>query len=213
MAITTTEVEPFSLPLPLYGMIRLGTLGSRDGEEFSVWIGADQETVQKLKEKSLDESDVEIQKNTSDRKRFGEGSYEEWYSKDRTPFTLLSADGELAALVWFGPKPLGRKSLKYLSAEEQAKELQQKEDTWHTLVYRSYAPYRGKGLMSEFVRFATDVYREHYLSAKFWVGMSADNAGSAALASKLGYRRRDDLYDAEKNWVAMTLEQPLATSD
>lgn len=204
--ITPLSAEPFSLPLPLYGTIKLGTLTSREGEEFSIWIGADKELVEKLREKSLDEADTDIQKNTSDRTRFGEGSYEEWYSKDRTPFSLLAPDGSLAAFVWFGPKPLGRPSLKYLSEEERAKELEQKEDIWHTLVYRSYAPYRGKGLMTDFVRFATDVYREHYPEAKFWVGMGADNAGSTALAGKLGYTRRDDLYDAEKNWVAMTLE-------
>lgn len=205
-AITPLSVEAFLLPLPLYGMIKLGTLTSKDGEEFAIWIGADKDTVEKVKEKSLDASDVEIQKNTSDRKRFGEGSHEEWYSKDRTPFALIHSSGALAAFAWFGPKPLGRKSLKYLSEDERAKELTQKEDVWHTLVYRSYAPYRGKGLMTEFVRFATDVYREHYPDVKLWVGMSADNAGSAALASKLGYQRRDDLYDVEKNWVAMTIE-------
>jgi len=205
-AITPVPADPFSFPLPLFGMIRIGTLTSRDNEEFSVWIGADKETVAKLKEKSLDTADTDIQENTSDRERFGEGSYEDWYAKDRTPFTLLAPDGSLAAFAWFGPKPLGRPSLKYLTEEERAKESEQKEDVWHTLVYRSYAPYRGKGLMTDFVRFATDEYKKHYPDAKFWVGMSADNAGSAALATKLGYIRRDDLFDAEKHWIAMTLE-------
>lgn len=205
--ITSLTTEPFSLPLPLFGMIKIGELLSKDGEEFTMWIGADTDTVAQLKEKSLDEGDTDIQKNTSDRKRFGEGSYEEWYSKDRTPFALIhAASKQLAAFVWFGPKPLGRKSLKYLSAEEQKKELEQKEDVWHTLVYRSYAPFRGKGLMTDFVRFATGKYKEHYPDAKLWVGMSADNEGSAALATKLGYQKREDLFDAEKNWVAMTLE-------
>jgi hypothetical protein len=205
-SVTSLSSEQLSLPLPLYASHKMGVLVSRDGEEFTVWIGADKDAVAKLKEKSLDESDTEIQKNTSDRVRFGEGSYEDWYSKNRTPFVLRAADGSVAAFAWFGPKPLGRKSLKYLSAEDRAKELEQKEDVWHTLVYRSYAPYRGKGLMTDFVRFATEKYKEHYPEAKLWVGMSADNAGSAALATKLGYKRRDDLYDAEKNWVAMTLE-------
>lgn len=186
-------------------MINIGTLTSRDGDEFSICIGADKETVEKLKAKSLDTSDIELQ-TTSDRVRFGEGSYEEWYSKDRTPFALLSSSGELAAFVWFGPKPLGRPSLKYLSPEERAKELDVKEDVWHTLVYRSYAPYRGKGLMTDFARFATEIYKEHFPHAKFWVGMSADNAASAALATKLGYKRRDDLFDSKKNWQAMTIE-------
>ena len=207
MAIAPLTPEKFSLPLPLYGMVKLGTLTSRDGEEFSMWIGADQEVVDKLKEKSLDTSDAAIQNNTSDRKRFGEGSYEEWYSKDRTPFTLTDATGKLAAFTWFGPKPLGRKSLKYLSEEEQKKELEQKENVWHTLVYRAYAPYRGKGLMTDFVRFCVEVYKDHYPEAKLWVGMSATNAASAALASRIGFQKRDDLYDAEKNWQGMTLDE------
>ena len=204
--ITPLAHDPFSPPLPLFGMLKLGSLVSRDGEEFSMWIGADKEIAAQLKEKSLDDADTDIQKNTSDKKRFGEGSYEEWYAKDRTPFSLIHSSGALAAFVWFGPKPLGRKSLKYLSLEEQAKESEQKEDVWHTLVYRAYAPFRGKGIMGDFVRFCMDAYKEQYPDAKLWVGMSAANAASAALASRLGFVRREDLFDAEKNWVAMTIE-------
>lgn len=203
--ITPILAEPFSLPLPLYGMIKLGDFTSRDGDEFTIWIGADQTVVDELKAKSLDESDIELQ-TTSDRERFGEGSYEEWYSKDRTPFALVHESGALAAFVWFGPKPLGRPSLKYLSDEERAKEFMQKEEVWHTLVYRSYAPFRGKGIMTDFVRFCIEKYKEHYSEAKLWVGMSAANEASIGLASKLGFVRREDLFDAEKNWTAMTLE-------
>lgn len=196
----------YTLPLPCYVQVALGTLVTPDGKRFAVYAGADERTIGLLRERSNDPTDAAIRDFTSDRERFGEGSYEEWYAKDRTPFVLLSETGELAAFAWFGPKPLGRKSLKYLSDEERAKEGAQHEDVWHTLVYRSYAPYRGKGLMTDFVRFATTIYKKHFPDAKLWVGMSANNAGSTALATKLGYKRRDDLYDAEKNWVAMTLE-------
>jgi RimJ/RimL family protein N-acetyltransferase len=195
----------FSLPLMLYKAVKLGALTSRDGEVFSIFVGANEEIVQQVKKQSL--SDTEIQANTSDRVRFGEGKYEEWYSKNRTPFALVhDATGQLAAFVWFGQKPLGRQSLKYLSEEERAKELEQKEDVWHTLVYRSYPPFRGQGLMGDFVRFCMEVYRKHYPDAKLWTGMSASNEASIALSSKLGFVRHDDLFDAEKNWVAMTLE-------
>jgi RimJ/RimL family protein N-acetyltransferase len=205
--ITPIAAERFSLPLPIFDMLKIATLTSRDGESFSIWIGADQNIAAQLREKSLDTSDVDLQQNTSDYARFGEGSYEEWYSKNRTPFALVhDATKQLAAFAWFGPKPLGRKSLKYLSDEERAKELQQKEDVWHTLVYRSYVPFRGKGIMGEFVRFTMEKYKEHYPNAKFWAGMSASNSGSIGLATKLGFMRRDDLYDATKDWVAMTIE-------
>ncbi len=205
--LTPLSRPPIRLPLSLFEMVPIGELVSRDGEAFIMHIGADERVVEQLKKKSADHNDTEIQKNTSDLKRFSEGSYEDWFSKNRTPFTLIHTEtGDLAAFVWFGPKPLGRPSLKYLSEEEQKKELEQKENVWHTVVYRSYEPFRGKGIMGDFVHFCMQVYKENFPDAKFWVGMSADNEVSAGLASRLGFMPRPDLFNAEKNWAAMTLE-------
>jgi len=205
--VTSSSAEAFSLPLPLYTAHKIATLKNQAGEMFDIFIGADTAIVEKVREKSLDVGDTELQQNTSDKKRFGEGLYEEWYSKDRTPFALVhAASGALAAFVWFGQKPLGRKSLKYLSEEELKKELQQRDEEWHTLVYRAYPPYRGKGLMGDFVRFAIAEYRKHYPEVKLWVGGRADNAASFGLAERLGFKNREDLFDAEKNWKAMTIE-------
>lgn len=202
--VNTQELP--ALPVALYASFPIGVLQG-NGEEFSIQLGLDEGLVAQLKERSLDLSDTDIQNNTSDRARFGEGSYEEWYSKQRTPFVLVhQKTGALAALVWFGPKPLGRKSLKYLSTEEKKNELLQQEDTWHTLVYRSYSPHRGKGLMTTFVATCIEMYRALYPNAKLWVGLSGDNEASARLATKLGFTRREDLVDTEKNWFAMTLE-------
>lgn len=190
----------------MYECIEVGTLKSKDGEEFTVLAGLDKGLVEQLKTKSLDEGDIELQKNTSDRKRFGEGSYEEWYSKERTPFALVDKSKALAAIAWFGPKPLGRKSLRYLSEAELAKEGAQDKTQWHTIVYRSYDPFRGRGLMTRFVQFALDTYRSAYPEAKFWAGMSTDNPASIGLASKLGFIVREDLADPEAHWMAMVLE-------
>jgi RimJ/RimL family protein N-acetyltransferase len=198
--------EKIQLPLPVYESHELGTLQSRDGEEFNMFIGLDKKTVEQLKQKSLDDSDTELQQNTSDRKRFGEGSYEEWYAKERTPYGLLNKDSLLAALVWFGPKPLGRKSLRFLSEEELKEESSQKETQWHTIVYRSYAPFRGKGIMRSFVQFALDDYKSRFPGAKFWAGISTKNEASMALASKLGFRVREDLTDESAQWGVMTIE-------
>jgi RimJ/RimL family protein N-acetyltransferase len=60
--------------------------------------------------------------------------------------------------------------------------------------------------MGEFVQFAMEQYKKQYPAAKLWTGMSAANAASMGLAAKLGFKRRDDLFDVEKNWVAMTQE-------
>ncbi|OHB19774.1 MAG: hypothetical protein A2854_03950 [Parcubacteria group bacterium RIFCSPHIGHO2_01_FULL_56_18] len=208
MANTITPTpHQLSLPLPLYTAEKIATFTDSRGESFDIMLGADESIVQQLRKKSLDTTDTDLQDNTSDFKRFGGGSYEEWYSKGRTPFALVhQASVALAAFAWFGPKPLGRKSLKYLSEAELKEELNQKEKTWHTLVYRSYLPYRGKGLMGDFIRFAIAEYRKHYPEAKLWVGGNADNAASMGLAERLGFKRRDDLFDAEKNWMAMVQE-------
>ncbi len=204
--IVDKSVEEIKLPLPIYETVRLGILRSKDWEEFRIIAGLDSSLVKQLKQKSLDESDAELQQNTSDKKRFGEGSYEEWYAKDRTPYALVSGSGELAALVWFGPKPLGRKSLRYLSEKELKQENSQQKTEWHTIVYRSYAPFRGKGLMTPFIRFAIADYQKHFPEAKLWAGISTKNEASIALASKLGFRLRDDLTDEVASWTAMTLE-------
>ena len=125
------------LPPALYEGIVIGQMTSRDGLKFYITAGLDRALVAELKSRSLDLHDTEIQKNTSDRERFGEGSYEEWYAKGRTPFALVEQNtGALAALVWFGPKPLGRKSLRHLSPEELAEECRQPDTGWHTIVYR-----------------------------------------------------------------------------
>lgn len=209
-AMQETHIERFdasySLPIPVFQSIDIGSLEIGTGEKFTIRVGLDSILAEDLRAKSLDASDTAIQENTSDRERFGTGSYEEWYSKGRVPFVLVSEGGLLAALVWLGPKPLGRKSLKYLSAEEKAAELAQHEEEWHTLVYRSYAPYRGKGLMRPFVRFCIEEYKRLVPRAHLWVGMSASNEASARLAQSLGFKRSEGLYDAEKNWQGMILD-------
>ncbi len=192
-----------SEPLPIYTMQKLETILSKDGESFDVMMGLDTDLVAQLKQLSLNTTDIDLQENTSDFKRFGEGSYEEWYGKDRTPYALTDAMGKLAALAWFGPKPLGRKSLKYLSPEELANESQQEKSDWHTIVYRSYEPYRGKGLMSPFMRYVIADYKKRYPEAKLWAGVSAVNDASVGLAKKFGFVVSDEHSDPDAKWYAM----------
>jgi RimJ/RimL family protein N-acetyltransferase len=192
--------------IQIYESREIGSLEARDGEKFSMVIGLSTDLVAQLKRFSLDLSDEDLQKNTSDYKRFGEGSYEEWFGKERTPYALVSASGALAALAWFGPKPLGRKSLRYLSEEEVAKESMQEKGDWHTIVYRAYNPFRGKGLMTRFVKLGMKDYEERHPNAKFWAGISTKNEASMALASKLGFVIDPELTDADNAWAAMVYE-------
>lgn len=196
------DMFPAAAPLPLYASTPIGTAENRDGERFVLHIGLDETTARQLKQLSLNTADTALMEHTSDFKRFGEGSYEEWYAKERVPFALIhEKTGQLAALVWFGPKPLGRKSLKHLSPEELLKEGAQVSGDWHTIVFRSYPPFRGAGLMKDFVRTATDVYLHYFPNAKLWAGISTSNPASIALAEKLGYTKDESISDP--SWAGM----------
>ncbi len=159
------------LPLPIYESIKIKEWISRDGEEFSIFVGLDKNLVEQVKKYSADKSDTELQKNTSDWKRFVEGSYEDWYKKNRVPFALVHKEtGVMAAIMRFGPEPfLGEVA------------------NWHTVGWRSYNPWRGKGIMKDFAKFTTDFYIEHFPNIKFWITARKDNAGSIKLAEFLGF--------------------------
>lgn len=202
-----TEATLPALPIPLYTATRIGSLHTKDGGVFEIKAGLDDALIAQLKTRSLDVTDIEIQNNTSDRERFGEGSYKEWYEKGRVPFALVDAQGNLAALAWFGPKPLGRKSLKHLTPEERTQDERELDSgDWHTIVYRAYNPYRGKGLMKAFVKFTMDSYRSAYPQSKIWAGIYADNPASKTLSERLGFKERADLSDATLHETVMVWE-------
>lgn len=189
LAITPKKTLEY-LPLALYECVPLATAESGEGKSFCITAGLDENLVAQLKKFSLDLGDTELQK-TSDHMRFGEGSYAEWYSgKDRTLFALVEKETKaLAAIAWFGPKPLGRKSMKHLSQEERAEDERLMDSgDWHTIVYRSYPPFRGKGLMTPFLTYVMDIYMKHYPNAKLWAGIYAENEASKAFATRLGFK-------------------------
>ncbi len=194
---------PKTVPVPLFSSTKLGSITGKTGEVFTLVIGLDERMVAELKQKSLDRSDTDLQENTSDYQRFGEGSYEEWYSKDRTPFALIhEKTGALAALIWYGPKPLGRKSLKHLSeAERREDERLMDAGNWHTIVFRAYAPFRGQGLMKPFALATMEIYHHYFPQARIWAGINATNAASIALAEKIGLHKEESVSD--ERWVAM----------
>ncbi|NBV76952.1 hypothetical protein EBR66_02235 [bacterium] len=198
------------IPPVIFTTEKIGEVTSKTGEVFSVFLGLSREWANELKKKSLDESDVEIQNNTSDRERFGLGSYEEWYAKDRTPFALISKSGGLAGLAWFGPKSLGRKSLKHLNDDERA-EFEKKDvgaGNWHTIVYRSYLPYRGMGLMKPFARLCMSAYRDAFPKARFWAGIHNQNPTSEGLAKSLGFIVDEEHSDRAQHHLVMVESSP-----
>ncbi len=177
--IPQIDLKKLSFPLPIYQAITIGEAISRDGEHFSVFVGLNKEMVAQLKALSLDENDIDLQKNTRDRNRFGKKSYEDWYKKNRTLFALVHKNtNALAALVWLGPEPLP-----------------ENEGNWHTAAWRSYIPFRGKGLMKDFTKFAMNIYEEKISNVKFWIAVKKENAGSIGLAKILGFQESDETFN------------------
>lgn len=164
-----------NLPLPIYESHKVGEQG-----EFDIFAGLDEKLIDQLKKYSLDEGDVDLQKNTSDNERFGTGSYENWYKKDRTPFVLVQrTTGRMAALAWLGPEP----------AHEGCK--------CHTVAWRSYEPFRGKGIMKPFTKFVLDFYSQNRPNTNFWAKLKRENTGSLHLAEYLGFVVDEKLSDEE----------------
>ena len=197
------DSENFSLPLPVFNSINIADAINKDGEEFDVLVGLGKEQVEQLKKFSLDKSDVEIQENTGDRERFGKGSYEEWYALNRTPFCIINKrTGALAALVWFGRKDLGKKSIKFGKDANTTETLM--EHNWHTLSCRSYVPFRGKGLMKNFTQFAMNIYKKQFTNAIFWTGMDDRNKRVVRLMTNLEFEVDKENSDLSHNWLVMT---------
>lgn len=197
-------LQTIQFPLPLYDSVAIARAVAKDGEQFEIFAGLDRPLVAELRRHSMNEADDAL-KVTSDSKRFGEGSYEKWYKKERVPFALVHPEsGRLAALAWFGPKPLGSKPIKHLSEPDRHQDDQApKPEGWHTISYRSYPPFRGRGLMKSFVGFTMEEYASHYPGARFWEGVDANNPASVALAVSLGFRLERSVSDAQDNWLVM----------
>ena len=201
MKILKRESLPdFSLPLPLYASVHVADAICRRGEEFDVLVGLDKKYAEQLRALSLDESDTELQSNTGDYRRFGAGSYESWYQKNRTVFALIHKQTDaLAAIIWFGPKPLGKKSIKFGGADGYETEAE-----WHTVSVRSYPTFRGRGMMRTFLEFSMNIYKRYFINIKFWAGMDDRNESIVKLLSDLGFKVNEENSDLAENWLVMT---------
>jgi len=202
--ISKSNLKLPAFPLPIYKSIEIAK-STGDMGEFSIYVGLDKKRVAELKNLSLDKSDTDLQKNTSDLKRFGKGSYEKWYKKNRTPFALVYNDtNSLAGLIWFGPKLLGLKSLKHLSNKELTEEKNSLYGgVWHTISYRSYPNFRGKGLMKDFGIFVMGIYLKKFPNIKLWNSTNEENNAGTKYATSLGFKLNEKLSDKKANWLVM----------
>ena len=201
MKIIPRENLPhLSLPLPIYTSVIIADAICKRGEEFDVVVGLGEGYVEQLRKLSLDDSDEELQTNTGDKERFGTGSYEEWYRKNRTIFALIHKQTDaLAALIWFGPKRFGEKSIKFGKGGSNAPEA-----IWHTVSVRSYPGFRGRGMMGNFLDFSMKFYKRFFIHIKFWAGMDARNPGVIKLLTDAGFEQNMENSDLIANWLVMS---------
>ncbi|MFZ2149696.1 MAG: hypothetical protein WAV15_00880 [Minisyncoccia bacterium] len=197
--IAKDNILDFSLPLPIYTSVHIADAVCKRGEEFDLLVGLDKKYAEQLRKLSEDDRDIDLQNFTGDRRRFVEKTYEHWYKKIRTPFALIHKQTDsLAAIIWFGPKPIGAKSEKF-GKDEHAK-----EDTWHTISFRSYPLFRGRGMMKNFAKFVLDIYKTHFPQAKLWTGTDERNHVFVKLISELGFQIDEKNSDLPENWLVMT---------
>jgi RimJ/RimL family protein N-acetyltransferase len=197
--IPKKTVETYSLPLPIYKSVHVADGIGKDGSEFDLNVGLEEKQAEQLRRLSADTSDTDLQNFTGDMKRFVEGSYDHWYKKNRSIFALVhKQSGDLAAVIWFGPKPLGKKSIKFGGQDEHTT-----ESDWHTISFRSYPQYRGKGIMKNFSTFAIDTYRSHFPRVKFWTGTDDRNAAFIRLITDLGFTVDEEHSDLPDHWLIM----------
>ena len=179
MPSVTVHKEEIVSPA-LYESVEVGTLTADDGTPFSIRAGLTKDLVAKLIERSQDLTDTVLQESTSDRERFtDEASYESWYQKDRYPYVLVSQNGELAALVWFGPGV-------------PPEEVPLVHEFTDTIAFRAYAPYRGMRLMTPFGRLVIERYEAQFPGRKLWLETNAGNEAGIGLFSKLGFSKVAD---------------------
>ncbi len=171
--------------LDIYETQKIGEIVRPDAS-YTMYTGLSNQHVNQLQAYSLDTTDTALSV-TSDRVRFGEKPYEDWFNKGRTPYSLVdTATDALAGLVWFGPKALGEKSMKFQAAGSENIAAAPNE-VWHTLAYRAYIPYRGGKFMKEFFLEAMKHYRALNPEAKLWAIIDIENPASTRLAESCGF--------------------------
>ena len=126
-----------------------------------------------------------VKKYTSDPKRFTNmEAFKQWLQKGRSIYSLSDSAGNLAGVIWFGPKEMPYKAFT---------EPIRREDYGVTFSIRIYSEWRGKHLARPFTKMAFAEYEKspEYLQLannNMWLETSADNPSAVAAYEKFGFR-------------------------
>lgn len=129
-------------------------------------------------------SDPEIQKFTSDAKRFqNKASFDSWYAKGKFIYLLVDKNDNVFGLIWFSKKVLPSK-----------KYTQNIDPSLYgiTFAIRLYSQARGKGLSEAFFnqafgRFTSSPSYQKIENKGLWLETSANNVPGTHLYQKLGF--------------------------
>lgn len=177
MTITQKDFSThLTLPLPINTSVAIADVVTDDGEHLTLTLGLDAKAVDSFKQHSCNLDDAELHRFTSDYKRICENGYEAWYSKERYPYGLVNTAGELAALIWFGPK-----------APPALTPPLSDGANWQTFAIRTYPPYRGKRLAFPFSEAVFTVHAQIFPNVPIWLDTDLENAGAIGLYKKLGF--------------------------
>ena len=193
LTITTTkDLSEIDFPMKIYDSVQIGTAVASEESlgTFTLYAGLSKEHVAHVKEYSLNKDDVDLQKNTSDFARFGEGDYEERYDKkERHSFSLVHDDTQtLASLIWFGPRDLPE-SVAIERSEDQK---------WDTVAFRTYGIFRGVGITSGFSAHVIDAYQKRFSDHKIWLAAPGEYKAAMGLYKKLGFQDTGEVDDGGK---------------
>ncbi len=125
-------------------------------------------------------SDLDVQKFTSDLKRFASRkTFFEWQRQGRIIYTLIDDHQNLLGIIWFGHKdpPISIKAN-------------------FTFAIRIYGPARGQGLSQEFMKIAfADLQKNQKEShiTSFWLETSIDNFAAIHTYEKFGFKKVDQI--------------------
>lgn len=158
-------------------------------KNFQLHLGIKKEHIAKLIEYSQDESDIPLQKNTGDKKRFSEVSkIESWYNDNwRYLFTLVSNEWELAGIWWWRPCKLPE--ISEVIDTSIYNYVIQNSDTLHTNWIRIYPKFRGQRIATPFVNTASMFYKDIFSNFIMSVDVHEDNIPMQKWFERAGYAK------------------------
>lgn len=143
-------------------------------KNFQIHLGIKETLIPQLIEHSQNLEDIDLQKNTGDKKRFSDTEkIRSWYQQWRYVFTLISQKWELAGIWWARPCTLPK--LSKIANNELWNEIGNKEKNLHTNAIRIYPNFRGQRIGTPFISDCSMYYRDMFPNAIMCIDTDSDN--------------------------------------